>query len=107
MEKQCLAGIASALAKSGDMKQARELLGKIDDSQSTNGAMQGLAESQAEAGDFQAALQWARGRATPEARANAFLGLAWCNCEAPMTRCHHKVRIRSATRGKILDEVDE
>jgi len=71
-----LAQIAPLLAKGGDMKQAVELLGKIDDRQSKDSAMQDIAEWQAETGDFQAALEWARSRANPEARANAFLGLA-------------------------------
>ncbi len=68
--------IAPILARAGDLKQAVELLGRIDDEKSRDYAMQGIAEGQAQRGDIPAALEWARSRATPEARANAFLGLA-------------------------------
>jgi tetratricopeptide (TPR) repeat protein len=75
-KNSALALIAAIMARGGEARRAAQLIGRIDDESSRNYALQGIAEGRAEAGDMPGALEWVRSRATPEARANACLGVA-------------------------------
>jgi len=74
-KNSALAWIAMTMAKGSEIKPAIQLVERIDDESSRAQALQGIAEGQAEAGDIQGALEWAKSRTTPDERANALLGI--------------------------------
>ncbi len=74
-KKSAFAQIAMAMAKAGEIQPARQLVDRIDDETVKSRALQDVAEGQAESGDIPGAIDWAKGRTTPEGRANALLGV--------------------------------